>query len=85
MSDAIDGILAEVRAELHHATAKFAPMVSDREGFDVIDEEVDELKLAIRWGVDHRGNPANPRDEAIQLAAMAVRFIYDVSDREAKP
>lgn len=71
-------ILAMVHAELVHAQQKFGPMASGHEALAVIEEEFDEFKLAVFWGVDHRGRPADPREEALQLAAMAVRYLLDV-------
>lgn len=66
-----------VLAELTRAQSIHGPFASAHEGLAVIEEEFDELKLATYWGVDHRGNPADPIDEAIQLAAMSIRFVID--------
>lgn len=76
-------VLRLVEAELARAQAGHGPMVSDREGRDVIAEEFDEFTRAVWFGLDQRGQSSNPHDEAIQLAAMAVRFLIDVPRDEA--
>jgi len=58
--------------EYKRATSKFPTFLSDREGFDILDEEVQELKQAIR-----HGTPQEARAEAIQVAAMALRLLLD--------
>ena len=68
----------EVADELEAATAKFGPFASAHEGLAVIEEEFLELRSAVFWGVDQKGRPSKPYDEAIQLAAMALRFMVDV-------
>jgi hypothetical protein len=63
----------EVAQELQRATEKFGPMASGHEAVAVIEEEFLEFREAVFWG---RGDP---RAEAIQLAAMALRYLRDVS------
>lgn len=74
---ALDEALAAVRREYLRAVEKFPAFNSAHEGYAVIREEVDEL-----WD-DVKANA--PREqakkEAIQVAAMALRFITDVSER----
>lgn len=74
---ALDEALAAVRREYLRAIEKFPAFNSAHEGYSVIQEEVDEL-----WA-DVKGNA--PREqakkEAIQIAAMAVRYVTDVSER----
>jgi hypothetical protein len=73
--DAIDRVLAEVRRELERAMGKFPPIRSVHEGLAIIREEFDEL-----WEAAKRRDPdpADLRSEAIQLGAMAVRFMVDL-------
>ena len=70
-------IMNEVLAEAQRATAKHAPMRSPHEGISVLREEFEEL-----W--DHvkadTGETKEAREEAIQVAAMAVRYIHDLCD-----
>jgi hypothetical protein len=74
-----DKILAEVLAELNAATERFPAMNSAHEGYAVILEEVHELfdHVRVKQGlrITHR-----MRREAIQVAAMAVRFALDICD-----
>ena len=67
-----DDALAEVEAELTRATGIFGPFASAHEGIAVIREEYLELEEAVFTNMGHHA-----RKEAIQLAAMAVRFLVD--------
>jgi hypothetical protein len=80
-------IALEVIQELLRAREKFAPMASAHEGYAVILEELDELWEEIRTNPKkayaEQDDPAQwhrnrMRTEAVQLAAMALRFIEDV-------
>ena len=89
-NDTTDKILREIRNELRKARATHAPMNSHHEGYAVILEELDELWLWCKTNTHARG--ATPeqnrktreikqvamRKEAVQIAAMAVRFIEDI-------
>lgn len=66
-------IVKEVEAELDRATNLFGPIKSAHEGYGVLLEEVDEL-----WDVVKRNDFVNGREEAIQVAAMAIRIVYDI-------
>lgn len=74
--------MQEVASELGRAIGQHGPMASGHEAQSVIGEEFHEFTLAVWFGVDQKGRPADPRAEAIQIAAMAVRYILDVADRE---
>jgi hypothetical protein len=69
-----DDALLLIRAELEKATDKFGPMASSHEGIAVIREEYLELEREVFHG-DHQ----NSIEEAIQLGAMAARFIVDMT------
>lgn len=71
-------VLDEVASELARARAKFARFNSAHEGFAVLDEERDELWDEVK--ANHPDRKARMRAEAIQVAAMAIRFIEDVCD-----
>lgn len=68
-------LAGDVREELYRATQAFGPMASAHEGWAVIQEEVDELWDEIKGGQDK----TRMREEAIQVAAMAMRFVIDVA------
>lgn len=69
-------LLDEVAAELDRARSKFPRFNSPHEGWAVIREELDELWEHV-CANDGRGERAFA--EAIQIAAMAVRYAHDLS------
>lgn len=75
----LDVVFAAVRRELHRARTKHGrrPFASHHEGFAVLLEEVDELK-ADCWA-DRLSGEAQM--EALQVAAMAIRFVLDIPIR----
>lgn len=75
----IRNILAAVQTEVEQAGAKWPPMNSAHEGYAVLLEEVDELWTHVKTNQKARDLDAM-RKEAIQVAAMAVRFAYDIID-----
>lgn len=73
-------VCREIQAELERAQALFPnPQHSAREGFAVLLEEVDELKAHV-WANQSQRDLAAMRKEAVQVAAMAARFIIEVCD-----
>lgn len=70
----IVSILEEVSLELGKAYSKFPEKQASRhEGYAVLLEEVDEL-----WDSIKQNQPKSiVREEAIQVAAMAIRLIAD--------
>jgi hypothetical protein len=67
--------IIEVVEELQSARIKFPPFHSAHEGYAVLKEEVDELWTEIKR--KHQIKP-DMRHEAVQTAAMAIRFLLDV-------
>jgi hypothetical protein len=61
--------------ELSEAQKKFPPFNSAHEGFAVLKGEVDELWEAIK----NNESEKCMAQEAIQVAAMALRFVNDVT------
>lgn len=67
-----------VREEYWSAVGKFPKFNSAQECFGVLLEEVDELWEVIR----KKGHSeAEVREEAIQVAAMALRFLTDLMEK----
>lgn len=66
-------IIKLVQAEYKRAANKFPPFHSAHEGYAILEEEVDEL-----WDAIKTNDEDAAFDEVIQVAAMAVRFLYDV-------
>ena len=75
--------LEELAAELQRARAKHPqPFHSSHEGFAVLKEEVDELWDEVKNQTEERSY-ARMRKEAVQIGAMALRFIEDVCDKRS--
>lgn len=74
-------LLAELSEEIRQATTNWPPMNSAHEGYAVLLEELDELWDHVKTNQKRRDLKAM-RKEAIQVAAMAVRFAHDVCDEE---
>lgn len=72
-------VLDEVFAEVARAESLHPPMNSAHEGYGIIDEEFEELKKHVFMKQKNR-DLNEMRKEAIELAAMAVRFVRDVID-----
>lgn len=75
--DALHAALDDVAAELLEAAKKFPPFNSPHEGHSVIQEEFEELWDEVKR---NRGRSRFARDEAMQLAAMAVRYMIDLCE-----
>jgi hypothetical protein len=71
----ITSILIEVQKELMTAMQKFPDFNSGHEGYAVLREEVDELWTEIKA---KEANKDRIKKEAIQVAAMAIRLIFDL-------
>lgn len=74
---AIIDVLEEVHTEVHRAEKKHKPQTSPHGAYAVLLEEVDELWEEIK---KNNGRGADARKEAIQIAAMAVRYVLDQID-----
>lgn len=72
---AIELILEEYR----NAVGRYPKFHSPHEGYAILLEEVDELWEEVRRSPS-RYEPAAVRAEAIQVAAMALRFLTDCVD-----
>jgi hypothetical protein len=73
------GPIADVAAELERAHATHPPFNSAHEGYSVILEELDELKEHV-WTKQANRDVAGMRKEAVQAAAMCVKFIEMIDE-----
>lgn len=78
---AVGSATADLIEELASAMSRYPAMRSAHEGFALILEELDELRGAV-WAKQGSRDVAAMRKEAIQVAAMALRFAVDVCDGE---
>ena len=81
MFDKIQGAANAAVLEAKRAAGKWPPFNSAHEGFAILLEEIDELKGHV-WRNQKSRDIAAMRQEAIQVAAMALRFIADVCNEE---
>ena len=79
-----DIAVTEVVAEFHRAADKHPRFNSAHEGFAVILEEVDELKAEVWKGGSVPRDRDAMRKEAVQVAAMALRFVTDVCSEKKR-
>lgn len=75
----MNDIVEEVLDEVDSAMSQHAPMNSPHEGYAVIKEEVDELWEEVKMNCGRYGSA---REEAIQIAAMAIRYLYDLQPQD---
>lgn len=73
----LEQALEHVGGEVARAEAEHAPMHSAHEGYSVILEELDELWDEIKKKSSERDMELMGQ-EAVQVAAMAVRFLLNV-------
>lgn len=74
-------IAREASQEAQRASQKWPPFNSAHEGYAVLLEEVDELWDQVKVNQTKR-DLDKMRAEAIQVAAMAIRFVHDVIEGE---
>lgn len=85
LSTEIPGVLPAVLAELHRATAKFPTWPTDPlHAIGVLGEEFGELTKAVMQATyePHKNGPGAVREEALQTAAMALRFLLSLDRYE---
>lgn len=78
----VDAVLARVRAEVLRAEQKFPPFASAHEGYAVLKEEVDELWDEVKA---NKGYTSHAMVEAIQVAAMGLRYVLDLEAKRYDP
>jgi len=71
-----EGAFEAVTQEYKRASHDFQPFHSAHEGLAVIEEEFEELKSEVFKSPSAR-NWSQMQEEAVQVAAMALRFLVD--------
>jgi hypothetical protein len=79
-----EDIVLDIKEELDRAVRKHGPIASAHEGYAVILEELDEFWDEVKKQKDDPLRKENMRSELIQVAAMCIRFIQDIVDKEEK-
>lgn len=74
---ALADISNDALSECERAVRLHGPFASAHEGYAVLLEEVDELWDEVK---NRDKNKERMREEALQIAAMAIRFVHDVCD-----
>ncbi len=72
-------VVDEVVSELERATLLHVPMFGASAGYAVLQKEVEELWEEVK---DSEQSKERMKKEAIQIAAMAMRFILDCCGNE---
>lgn len=71
--------LSAIIRELERAESKFGPFHNTHEGYAVLLEEVDEL-----WDAIKANDKEHAKKEAVQVAAMALRFLLNLYEWESE-
>jgi hypothetical protein len=75
-NEKLHNIMQEVYKELKKAMTYHESMFDAHQGYAIILEELDEAWFEIKCNDKKR-----TREEMLQVAAMALRFLHDVSDK----
>ena len=74
----ISNSMRMVSEEFEKATGRHKPLNSAHEGWAVLREEVDELWEEVKKGGTKSRSVDRMTQEAVQVAAMALRFLHDI-------
>lgn len=66
-------ILNQVMDELYRAVEHYKPFPTPHHGYGIIKEELDEA-----WDEIKRNDPKRTREEMIQVASSAIRYLHDI-------
>lgn len=74
-----ESALKDAATELARAQGLYRPFVSEADAMAIIQEEVDELR-ALVWEKQSKHQELRPvmRKEAVQIAAMCMRYLHDI-------
>lgn len=74
----INEIITDITKEVDRATLMYPTFNSAHEGWAILKEEVDELWEAVKMKDSDEDRVGAMKEEAIQVGAMAIRFLVDV-------
>lgn len=77
LSYEINKIIKDIKKEFEWALKHFGTFNNAHEGYAVLLEEVDELWENVKLNQKNQDRTQLIKEEAIQVAAMAIRLIYD--------
>ena len=77
-------IMFEIQEEFFKATNNFSKFNSAHEGYAILLEEVDELWENVKLNQSDIYRKIDIKNEAIQVATMAIRLIYDCCEGETR-
>ena len=77
LEERINMVLGWFKIEHNKATKKFGEFHNAHEGYAVLLEEVDELWENVKLNQSNTARDIKMMQEAIQVGAMALRFIID--------
>ena len=83
-----ENLLDQIGTELSRALSKFPEWPSDPlHAVSVLGEEYGELQKAVLQSVyePHKSSPDDVKAEAIQVAAMAIRFLHSLENYRYQP
>jgi hypothetical protein len=75
-----DSAVQAIEQEYNRASSNYPPFASAHEGLAVLEEEFEELKREVFKSPKSR-DYGLMKKEAVQIAAMAIRFITDVEPK----
>ena len=78
----LSGILQEIGAEFTKACLDHGSFNSPNEGYAVVLEKLDELWEEVRKKKADR-DPGQMKLDAVQIAAMAIRFVNDIVEEKS--
>lgn len=74
----LDDILEDVKKEFEFATKKYGEFHSLHEAYAIVLEEMNELWEEVKASQKDKSRGQFARKEAIQVATMAIRLIFDL-------
>jgi len=78
----LEEILEDIKKEFEFATNKYGSFNSLHEAYAIVLEEMNELWVEVKEAQKKPEHIKLAKKEAIQVATMAIRLIFDCCERE---